>query len=1144
MSDDRERTRAPGTPVDTATRLFAAVVAGAIAILGHDLVALARDDVEPASGWPQAGITLAVVSLAFALPMIAGGAVTAWIGRGLSAGGTRPWRGALAPTLLFGAFGSYVVFELLSGPRISTHRWITALRLGSHAGAWLGSWIAMRCIAALIAGPRGRWRTVVVLVAGGAVVTTLAIADAEVAQTHPRAHLACAVGTLFAGGFIGQHLARGLAKRSRLFVLVVLAPGTVVATVVVVTGRTPGEDLDARALVHTAPYLGQLVGAFPLPRSKGIEPGSGWHSPASPPPDIAVLDAWQPERRKLNVVLVTIDTFRADHAGFMGYERNTTPHLDALARESVVFRRTYSQYGSSQISMGSTHTGLYPSATHLVSDRELGRSASEPTLATFFSGAGHATHGEATFPEAVHAKPMRFIRKGFDDYRNTPGDSKQAVDGALGFVATHPERPFFLWLHLFDAHSPYDPRPDHDFGSNPVALYDAELAAADQQLGRLLEGLRKHPRWESTVVVVHSDHGEGLGDHGHRFHGTNLHEEQVHVPLVMRVPDVPPASVDQPVELVDIARTLTDLCGLTTPPMHGHGLLHWFVPPAHRSAFPRAPAVAFSEMNEIYGTAISVRVGGLTLILDRQNEVYQLYDHAADPGERTNLASRRPEDVRRLAGYASGYANLVDTPIDHLLEQLESTETSARWLALIGLLARGEGDAAARHLTRMALDRTRNRVSREEAILDLTTLTGSTLAATATQVARFAALPDAGLRARTALLIARLAPDAEGTQAVLQRLSNDDVAIVATAAVVARALRGDERALARLKTDAGDLQGELRILGVVALARAGDEASLALLRSLPGALPLRADLETHVASAAARHQLTDYLVHVYARMTPGRFPVPTHPSAIGEILRYDATIALPVWRRLLFVGMRTATERHVTTTRGADTVAGLRAIDHDVIEAWHRVRLRRPVNHVMAALANARQRARQEGYEEWGVLIDTWAACVRGRTAQSAADSVRRLPGPPDGAALAALRIRDRIVSLGNASIHPPKGRMTIRHADADLRFRPPGFGRSPWVLELEISLDSDSGTLLGGRDGVRVTVRFKESRPGGGRADPVSQPLPITGVLPGETLPFVLPFEMDIPPGRWTVEVSLEQDGAALAGFDSARFERSATIR
>ena len=283
------------------------------------------------------------------------------------------------------------------------------------------------------------------------------------------------------------------------------------------------------------------------------------------------------------IVLVSIDTLRADHLALYGYGRGATPHIDALGREAVVFDDAYSHCPLTLPAHASMLTGLLP-PRHGVRDNAgftLGPEAG--TLASRLARGGWAT-GAAVSSFVLRAGTG--IAQGFElyddavdrdasqeDMADQQRDGAAAVDALLRWIEAQGERRFFAFLHLYEPHTPYAPPPPYRerFADRP---YDGEIAYADELVGRFLERLRARGVLDRAIVAVTSDHGEGLGDHGEQEHGFFLYREAVRVPLVLRLPGGARGGtrVRGAVAQVDLPATLLDLVSVSADGMDGVSL--------------------------------------------------------------------------------------------------------------------------------------------------------------------------------------------------------------------------------------------------------------------------------------------------------------------------------------------------------------------------------------------------------------------------------------------------------------------------------------------------------------------------------------------------------------------------------------------
>lgn len=379
-----------------------------------------------------------------------------------------------------------------------------------------------------------------------------------------------------------------------------------------------------------------------------------------------------------NLLVVTIDTLRADHTSTYGYARDTTPVLSRLAREGAFVEQAYAPTATTAPSHATLFTSLYP-LSHGVLRNMRPLAASHVTLAERLRAAGYATGavvsslvlrrrwGFAQGFSAFHDE-LRRRTAGGGHPPGTPARDRRAdatTDIALEWLAgRRAGAPFFLWVHYFDPHAPYAPPAPFDTMFEPaegdalarqVAAYDGEIAFVDHQLGRLLGAVDP----ERTLVVVTSDHGEGLEQHGIMGHELQLYEEAVRVPLVWRFPPKvrPSTRVAGPVEHVDVVPTILDLLGVPADPpeLQGRSLAAELAGKPSRASrgrmvfLQRASRTRWGDQVVARGTKFGVRFGRWKYIEADEEGTRELYDLDQDPGETTNLAAREPAVADRLS---------------------------------------------------------------------------------------------------------------------------------------------------------------------------------------------------------------------------------------------------------------------------------------------------------------------------------------------------------------------------------------------------------------------------------------------------------------------------------------------------------------
>lgn len=365
--------------------------------------------------------------------------------------------------------------------------------------------------------------------------------------------------------------------------------------------------------------------------------GGGEPVPSEPPPAV---------RRDLpDVLLITLDTTRADRIGAYGYELARTENIDRLAASGLRYDRAYSPLPLTIPSHAALFTGMYPARLGIRSNGDGILGEEFVTLTERLKEAGY--HTAASVAAFVTTRTWGFAQ-GFDayfddvklarDFWHAERPGEEVVDDLLAWKASLPEdddRPIFAWAHLYDAHFPYaPPQPWLDeAGGRP---YDGELAYVDDQVGRLLEAFSSRP----TLVIVLSDHGEGLGQHGELTHGLYTYDSTQRVPLIIAGPGVEPGVVEEAVSLVDVAPTVLSLLNL--PPLED---VDGRVAPGE----PARPVHIESwQLAQRFGIAPhqAVVFDGYKLIDLPQPELYDAT--GADPIEATNLAEQHLDQVVAL----------------------------------------------------------------------------------------------------------------------------------------------------------------------------------------------------------------------------------------------------------------------------------------------------------------------------------------------------------------------------------------------------------------------------------------------------------------------------------------------------------------
>jgi len=368
--------------------------------------------------------------------------------------------------------------------------------------------------------------------------------------------------------------------------------------------------------------------------------------------------------RPPNILFLSVDALRPDHLGVNGYDRETSPNLDAFAAEATVFENAYAQSTRSIRSMTSLMTGLYPSEIRYGDEIEwTGLDPQNETLAETLGARGYQT--TATIGGTYFERSHGFFQ-GFDDVTQRE-DRTRAVAVQTGLMAIdRMERegdPWFLWLHLMNVHQPYlpDGRPSR-FGEELMDRYDEEIVLADEQVGRVLERLEERGLADDTIVVIWSDHGEAFGEHGAFGHTTTLYEEELRSVLMLRVPGVEPRRVADRVGLIDLFATTLNLARYPVPR-----------PVASRSLVPLITGERESLGERVLISEIlpdgrfpfdrkAILRGRYKLHWWVREGRWALYDLEADPGEEDDLSADDPDTAQELLGLLRSWTSSSSLP--------------------------------------------------------------------------------------------------------------------------------------------------------------------------------------------------------------------------------------------------------------------------------------------------------------------------------------------------------------------------------------------------------------------------------------------------------------------------------------------------
>jgi arylsulfatase A-like enzyme/Tfp pilus assembly protein PilF len=363
---------------------------------------------------------------------------------------------------------------------------------------------------------------------------------------------------------------------------------------------------------------------------------------------------WTARPARLNVLLVTLDTTRADRLGCYGYAGAETPNLDRLAARGVVYERAYTVVPITLPAHATLHTGLLPPEHGLRINGVHRLVDTIPTLAEILKARGYRT---GAFVSSLVLDARFGLARGFDAYDDRLGSGSagpraersaaETISAALAWLETDSSRPVFCWVHLYDPHEPYQDHRD-EFGDRfPGRPYDAEIAYLDRHLGRLFEWLARRGVEKRTFIVVAGDHGEGLGDHQEATHGYLAYNSTMHVPLLIQHPEgnQPGRRVAEPVSLADVFPTILD--GLGIPPAQGtigRSLAPW------QQSSPLKPRGCYGETEAplMEGGWSPLRTWTTARWKYIQSTRAELYDLEADPAELQNLIDAHPEVAAEL----------------------------------------------------------------------------------------------------------------------------------------------------------------------------------------------------------------------------------------------------------------------------------------------------------------------------------------------------------------------------------------------------------------------------------------------------------------------------------------------------------------
>jgi arylsulfatase A-like enzyme/thioredoxin-like negative regulator of GroEL len=358
-----------------------------------------------------------------------------------------------------------------------------------------------------------------------------------------------------------------------------------------------------------------------------------------------------------NVVLITIDTIRADHLGAYGYTKGSTPALDRLAREGVRFADATSQAPLTGPAHAALLTGVYPARFGVRDNATTPLPAGATTMAEAFKARGYRTGAfigafivdhQYGFGQGFDAFDSHFARFDSADKLNARRPGSEVTDAALTWLGGSSDRPFFAWVHLYDAHAPYEAPPPY---STPFkgAPYDGAIAYVDACIGRIVTTLEQRGQFDRTLVAVIADHGESLGEHGEQEHGLFLYDSVLRVPWILRLPGRQHAGtvVATQVRSIDVLPTMAELAGVPVPTgIDGGSAVPDIEGRTRRDPQPSYAETYYPKLHYGLSELTSVRVGDWKYVDAPRPELYQV---SRDRAERQNVIGTRATLAAGLA---------------------------------------------------------------------------------------------------------------------------------------------------------------------------------------------------------------------------------------------------------------------------------------------------------------------------------------------------------------------------------------------------------------------------------------------------------------------------------------------------------------
>jgi choline-sulfatase len=390
-----------------------------------------------------------------------------------------------------------------------------------------------------------------------------------------------------------------------------------------------------------------------------------------------------------SLLLITLDTVRADHIGAYGYTRGSTPVLDELAREGVRFADASTQAPLTGPAHAAILTGCYPARLGIRDNASTPIPAAAPSLAGSLRAAGYETGGFIAafvldraygFDHGFETFDDNFARFETGDKLKVERTAGEVLKPALAWLSRQrPGRPFFAWVHFYDAHAPYTPPAPYKtrFRARP---YDGEIAYVDASVGKLVAALRNKGLLENTMIVAIGDHGEGLGEHGEQEHGIFLYDSTLHVPWIIRLPRNAHAGalVREQVRAIDLMPTVLALLGVPAPQsVDGENLADVIAGHPRRTPPPSYAETYYPLLHFGWSPLHSLRVGEWKYISAPKPELYDLRRDTAELSNvivrQSNVAGRMDSDMRGVVeGFGTSAGTTPPVPDSDTLARLRS----------------------------------------------------------------------------------------------------------------------------------------------------------------------------------------------------------------------------------------------------------------------------------------------------------------------------------------------------------------------------------------------------------------------------------------------------------------------------------------